>query len=86
MIRQDEFVVSPTLKPYMTISLGVAGVPIVGNFVCGENVVLVFDFDVTDEGIDLPMFLLLPGFKAHGDTRGGRGNHFSNRIIGRVRE
>jgi len=32
------------------------------------------------------MFLLLPGFEAHGDTRGGGGNHFSNRIIGRVRE
>jgi hypothetical protein len=70
----------------MTISLGVAGLPIVRNFVCGENVVLVFDFDVTDEGVDLPMFLLPPGFEADGDTRGRRGNHFSNRIIGRVRE
>ena len=86
VIRQDELVVSPTLQPYVTVSLGIAGVPIVGNFVCGKNVVLIFDFDVTNERIDLPMFLLLPGFEAHGDARVRRGNYFSNRIIGGVRE
>ena len=71
MIRQDEFVVPPSLQPYMPISLGVAGVPIVGNFIRGENVVLVFDPDVADERIDLAMLLLLFGFEAHRDTRGG---------------
>src|SRR5579863_189962 len=84
MIRKNEFVVSSSLEPYMPIGLGVAGFAIVGNLIRGENVVLVFDPDVADEGVNLAMLFLLFGFEAHGDTRGRRGNHFSNRIIGRV--
>ena len=46
VIREDEFVVPSALEPYMAIGLGVAGFAIVGNFICIENVVLVFDPDV----------------------------------------
>src|ERR1700688_4720751 len=84
VIGEDEFVVSSSLEPYMPIGLGVAGFAIVGNFIRGENVVLVFDPDVADERIDLAMLLLLFGLEAHGYTRRRRGNHFSNRIVGRV--
>ena len=86
VIGEDQFVVASSLEPYMPIGLSVAGFAIVGNFIRGENVVLVFDPDVADQRIDLSLLLLLPGFEAHGDTRGRRGNQFSNRIIGRVRK
>ena len=86
VIGENEFVISSALEPDVPIGLGVAGFAIVGNFIRGENVVLVFDPDVADQRIDLALLLLLPGFEAHGDTRGRRGNQFSNRIIGRVRK
>ena len=86
MIREDEFVVPSALQPHMTIGLGVAGLSIVGNFICSENVILVFDPDVAGQRIDLAMLLLLLGLEAYGNTRGRRRNHFSNRIIQGHRE
>src|ERR1700722_5661836 len=68
VIGEDEFVVSSSLEPYVPIGLGVAGFAIVGNFIRGENVVLVFDPDVADQRIDLAMLLLLFGFEADGNT------------------
>ena len=46
----------------MAIGLGVAGVPIVGDFIRGENVILVFDPDVAGQQIDTAMLLLLVGW------------------------
>src|SRR5882757_9798354 len=65
VIGKDEFVVASSLEAYMPIGFGVAGFAIVGNFIRGENVVLVLDPDVTDQGIHLAMLLLLFGFEAH---------------------
>ena len=61
VIREDEFVVPSALEPHMAIGLGVAGHPIVGNLIRGENVVLVFDPDVAGQRKDTAMLLLLVG-------------------------
>src|SRR5450631_3637421 len=49
VIGEDEFVVASSLEAYMPIGRGVAGFAVVGNFIRGENVILVFDPDVPDE-------------------------------------
>ena len=82
MIRKDEFVVPFPLEPHMAIRFGVAGQPIEGNFVRGENVVLVVDPDFAGQGKDISMLLLLVGSNDYGNTRGRCLNHFSNRIAG----
>ena len=67
-IREDEFVVSFALEPYMSVGLGVFGFVIVGNLVRCERVVLVVDPDVAGQRIYAAMLFLLPGFEAYGNT------------------
>jgi hypothetical protein len=86
VIGKDKLVVPPTLQPYMAIGFGVTRLPIVGSLIGSENEVLVFNPDIPRKQVDFAALLLLLGFDAHGDACGRRGNHFSNRIIRRVRQ
>ena len=80
MIRENEFAVPFALKPHMAVGLGVAGQPIEGDFIRGENVVLVLDPDFAGQRKNVSVLLLLIGSKDYGNTRRRCLNYFSNRV------